>query len=60
MIYVLLSFESIVLGVIMFYIPMVGVLSFIFLVVLSVVSSVIGFLIISTVMRRFGRDLVLL
>ena len=57
-IYVLLSLEIIVIGMLVYNITVLSRLSFILILTISVVSSVIGLVIIVLLLSSYGRDYV--
>jgi len=55
-IYILLSLEIIIMGILMFNISLVSELNFIIILVFSVVSSVIGLLIMVILLSSYGHE----
>ena len=55
-IYILLSLEIIIMGILIFNMSLVSELNFIIILVFSVVSSVIGLLIMVMLLRSYGHE----
>lgn len=58
LIYIIVAFEIILMGILMYNIRLVGEISFLLLLLFSVISSVLGLLIMSLTISTYGRDLV--
>lgn len=55
-IYILLSLEIIIIGILIFNISLISELNFIIMLVFSVVSSVMGLLIMVMLLRSYGHE----